>query len=488
MSNSRMRTRAYLLPSHANPGKEQRVRDLLPWWQRGLVHTQLIVVRRLREGIRPGYLDTRAFPGYLSQRQWKSVVNQVNAAIESWRELAVIAVRALICDLDVADEDRIALYQDNKAKRWFGHPVLGPMVERLLSTTLPFPHLATVRTMNMDGPIATHEVPANPNGPHQTWVRISGVPGTRPVRIPFGTNPYEQAAAGQRANYLQVHVPDHGPIVYRVIKHSPIAAPRSEGKVLGLDWGLANLFATSDGRRHGQQLYRWLRTADTQLTALAASLQRQGIRLSQSKRYRAMVRRLRRHVRNEVGRVLNKIATDNVAELVVEKLDFRGGGMSRRMNRILTIAGRAAVTAKVAALTEDHGITVTAVNPAHTSRQCSGCGYTTKTNRKTQDRFRCGFCGKGVHADINASRVILQRRSLAGRDQHMSKDAVLAHLDCQFATRWGCDPGRFRERQTRPHSRATRQDQPVLAGSTTNQTFVETVGSTDRGPEETPPE
>ena len=37
---------------------------------------------------------------------------------------------------------------------------------------------------------------------------------------------------------------------------------------------------------------------------------------------------------NEIGRLLNILAV-NAREIVVEDLDFRGGGLSRRMNRIL---------------------------------------------------------------------------------------------------------------------------------------------------------
>jgi putative transposase len=48
-----------------------------------------------------------------------------------------------------------------------------------------------------------------------------------------------------------------------------------------------------------------------------------------------------------------------------------------------------------------------AVNPAHTSQNCSGCG-----NRKSELTlagrvYRCGACGLVIDRDLNASRNIL---------------------------------------------------------------------------------
>jgi transposase len=52
-------------------------------------------------------------------------------------------------------------------------------------------------------------------------------------------------------------------------------------------------------------------------------------------------------------------------------------------------------------------VAVVAVNPANTSRRCSGCGHTAKDNRKSQAVFRCQSCGYTDNADVNAARNIL---------------------------------------------------------------------------------
>ena len=110
--------------------------------------------------------------------------------------------------------------------------------------------------------------------------------------------------------------------------------------------------------------------------------------------------------------VLNNLAKEDLKELVVEKLNFAGGGMSRTMNRLLTRTGRKALQTKLARLNEEQGLTTTEVQAAYTSQMCAHCGYTDKKNRQSQAKFKCQFCGHTCNADVNAALNILQRRSL----------------------------------------------------------------------------
>jgi len=55
------------------------------------------------------------------------------------------------------------------------------------------------------------------------------------------------------------------------------------------------------------------------------------------------------------------------------------------------------------------GIKVELIDPRFTSQECSSCGFIAKSNRKTQNRFKCGNCGFELHADLNGSRNIASR-------------------------------------------------------------------------------
>ena len=215
---------------------------------------------------------------------------------------------------------------------------------------------------------------------------------------------------------------------------------RHDGKDIGIDWGLASLVATSEGQLLGLSLYPWLKERDQELLELTQSLQRQGIKPRSSRRYRALNRRIKQYVKNEVGRVLNQLASQDIKSITCEDLDFRGQGLSRRTRVIVSRAGRSAFKQKLADLTENHGIEVHHANPAYTSQQCSGCGLSASKNRKGSS-FRCIHCGKTLHADVNAARNIIGRRSAPSDGfRYWSKESVLDYLNQEFTSTWGQTP------------------------------------------------
>ena len=124
--------------------------------------------------------------------------------------------------------------------------------------------------------------------------------------------------------------------------------------------------------------------------------------------------------------------------MLFRSLDFRYGGMSPRMNRLITRIGRAVFKQRLAAITEKHGIAVCAVPAPYTSQECSGCGYVSPRNRPARARFTCRFCNKKQHADVNAARVIMSRRSWQQPDDTgpASRRNTLRMLDERFRQRW----------------------------------------------------
>ena len=56
---------------------------------------------------------------------------------------------------------------------------------------------------------------------------------------------------------------------------------------------------------------------------------------------------------------------------------------------------------------ERAGVRLLVVDPAYTSQKCAVCGHIERSNRKTQDTFRCVRCGHAENADINAAKNIL---------------------------------------------------------------------------------
>ncbi len=218
------------------------------------------------------------------------------------------------------------------------------------------------------------------------------------------------------------------------------AAYRPRRAEVALDFGLATMFATGTGDLLGRDWRRELARHDHRIAGLAARLQAQGIRPNRSRRYRERVEAFRGFLREIIGRVLNRLVpTHAPAHLVIERLDFRAPGLSRRLNRLLARSGRAVVRAKLQDLEQRWGITWAEVNPAYSSQTCSACGFVAKTNRKTQARFACGSCGHTIHADVNAARNLEGGCSAFDRTARLTKAeslhlTVSRHLE-RYATR-----------------------------------------------------
>ena len=460
--------RAVRLEHGANPGKVQELVDLLPVWRAALTACQRDKIQDLKGGGRLRRFTRDEWELFqpdrfgLSTRQMKSVENQIDQALAAWQATAVLEGRRLIGQDRAAglltDEEAHAMYSLNLSKKWWSTDEGRALAKRILKSH-PWPTFGATRTMIFDDIISPIE--ESKSAEHPTWWRPRVLDGGI-LDIPVHPSPYfnSRMAEGRQGAVTQVIITDDNEVALRRVVHLEGAAPRTEGAVVGLDWGLGALFATSEGQLLGRNLYEWLRGVDLELTSLGAALQRQGKRPGSSKRYRKLTRRVAEHVRNEVGRVLNRLADRDIRELVVESLDFRGGGLSRTLNRIVSRAGRGAVRAKLADLRELAGITVTEVNPAYTSQTCSGCGFTHKTNR-SGTRFRCRHCGKTSHADVNAARNIRSRRSWSAAQQYRHKGTILGDLDQAFTARWGCEPGRITSREPGPSGPAT----PVQLGS-----------------------
>ena len=460
--------RAVRLEHDANPGKVQELVDLLPVWRAALTACQLDKIQDLRDGGRLRRFTRAEWDLFqpdrfgLSARQRSSVQNQVDQALAAWQATAVLEGRRIIGQDRAAglltEEEAHAMYSLNLSKKWWSTDEGRALAKRILSTH-PWPTFGATRTMIFDDIIAPLE--ESKSAEHPTWWRPRVLDGGI-LDIPVHPGAYydSRMAEGRQGAVTQVTITDDNEVALRRVVHLEGAPLRTDGEVVGLDWGLGALFATSEGQLLGRNLYEWLRGVDLELTSLGAALQRQGKRPGSSKRYRKLTRRIAEHVRNEVGRILNKLADQDIRELVVETLDFRGGGLSRTLNRIVGRAGRAAVRAKLADLRELSGITVTEVNPAYTSQTCSGCGFTHKTNR-AGTRFRCRHCNKTSHADVNAARNIRSRRSWSAAQQYRHRGTLLGELDQKFTTRWGCEPGRITSRNPNPLGLST----PVQLGS-----------------------
>jgi putative transposase len=201
------------------------------------------------------------------------------------------------------------------------------------------------------------------------------------------------------------------------------------GAMVGIDRGVANTLATSDG--HMMQAPSLTRAEQKRFLALQQRLARQH---NGSKRRQATLaqlavlrRRLEDRRTNWVEQTTTRLARENdfiaVEDLRVRNMVRRPAPRpdpcnegiflpnGARRNAALNRAILASVWGRF--LTRlDHKMQpghLARVNPKNTSRTCANCGHTAASNRESQAVFACQACGHTAHADTNAAVVILDR-------------------------------------------------------------------------------
>ncbi|SDK35388.1 transposase, IS605 OrfB family, central region [Cryobacterium psychrotolerans] len=463
--------RTYPLPQSANVRKTESIVAMLAPWQAGLVRIHSGLTRARFEGARfPKYLDTKplAETSVLTQRQWKSVTNQAFKETRSWEGMAKLRVAVLIRGSKLPKNTQFWLYQVNAFRAWWfkDGSLLLPTDEeappaavyrlsrqmiKQVTRTHPRPRLGSIRTMLMDSLIVNVE--RSRAKTFDYWVKISTLDRGHRVMVPLSSYEHMETAPGRVLHYAQVRVDTDNQVSLSLLRKNALAPLRGDGAVVGLDWGLSHMFATSDGQLLGNTIFPWLKERDAELLALTRALQKQGIKLRASRRYRELTRRIREHMVNEVNRILNQLSRRNIRAIVVEKLDFRGGGMSPSMNHLLSKSARATVRAKLTSLTETAGIAVTYVHPAYTSQQCASCTNIDFRNR-SGELFRCRFCGRESHADVNGARTILGRSHNDSVQLWMYRGIVKKIIDAQFTQRWGSPPTGLTRRREPSSTRA----------------------------------
>ncbi|MBV6701964.1 RNA-guided endonuclease TnpB family protein [Kitasatospora aureofaciens] len=210
------------------------------------------------------------------------------------------------------------------------------------------------------------------------------------------------------------------------------------GSVVGIDLGIANFLADSNGEfvpnpRHG-------RKAAAKLEAAQQALSRCKRRGNRRRKAVAKVAGLHRKVRRQRLDHAHKTALDLVRAhdfIAHEDLKIRnmskapapkpdpempgvflpnGAAAKAGLNKSINDAGWGVFLTILHAKAESAGREVIAVDPRNTSRTCPRpeCGHTAKENRPTQERFHCQSCGHTAHADtvgaLNVLRAGLVRR------------------------------------------------------------------------------
>jgi IS605 OrfB family transposase len=190
------------------------------------------------------------------------------------------------------------------------------------------------------------------------------------------------------------------------------AAPQG---FLGVDLGVAQIAADSDGNLYNGSEIKSVRHRQRRLRAKL-----------QSKQTRSAKRRLRKlsgkefrfakHVNHVISKQIVAAAERTGRGIAVEELTGIRDRIraTRRQRGVLHSWAFAQLRAFLEYKAKLAGVRLVAVDPRNSSRECSACGHAEKRNRPSQSSFRCAACGFAAHADTNAACVIAGRAAVSG--------------------------------------------------------------------------
>ena len=179
---------------------------------------------------------------------------------------------------------------------------------------------------------------------------------------------------------------------------------------LGVDLGLKNIAADSDGETFGGAHNANLRRRHARLRR---KLQRKGTKSAKRllRRRRLKEARFAANVNHRISKTIVRKAKDTGRGIGLEDLTHIRDRITvrksqRRAHHSWAFAQlRSFVTYKAAL----QGVPLVCVDPKYTSQACPECGAIDRRNRPTRDRFACINCGFSAAADTTAARNIARR-------------------------------------------------------------------------------
>ncbi len=177
----------------------------------------------------------------------------------------------------------------------------------------------------------------------------------------------------------------------------------STGQSIGVDVGVASLITLSDGTKVDNP--RWYRASQAKLRIAQRRVARRKKGGKNRRKAVLQLQRLHVHTQNQRRDFLNKLAHGLVQAndvIAVEDLQIQNMVRNKHLSKSILDSGWGYFRQRLAAKAAEAGRVVVAVNPAYTSKTCSGCG-TVFEHLALSDRWVECACGLSLDRDHNAA-------------------------------------------------------------------------------------
>ncbi len=203
----------------------------------------------------------------------------------------------------------------------------------------------------------------------------------------------------------------------------PEESPFDPKDILGVDFGIVEIVSDSDGEQFsGKQIEKVRQT----FAHRRRNLQRKGTKAAKRKlkQLSGKQSRFQKNENHVISKRLVAKAKHTQRAISLEDLtNIRARIRVRKAQRNkLNNWAFADLREKVNYKAKLSGVTVIAVNPKNTSRECNACHHISKSNRKSQSVFLCQQCGHSANADSNAALNIKARATVKlPNDNYLSR-------------------------------------------------------------------
>lgn len=182
----------------------------------------------------------------------------------------------------------------------------------------------------------------------------------------------------------------------------------STGKFIGIDRGINNLAVVSNNKFFGggiikKQVRKYQRLRSSLQSKGTKSAKRHLVRLSgQEQRFRA-------DINHQISKKI--VSNLNPGDTIVleELIGIRNKRLRKAQRTLLNNWSYFQLEQFITYKAMSKGIDVKHIDARYTSQKCSKCGFTCRSNRKSQSDFSCKQCGFRLNADLNASRNICNK-------------------------------------------------------------------------------
>lgn len=219
-------------------------------------------------------------------------------------------------------------------------------------------------------------------------------------KIPFSTNQYNLQLLSQQDGQTDL-LYKNGSFYLNTICTMTTPPENYFDDVIGVDMGVINIVATSDGDIvNSTHIERKRLQHHTRRVTLAKVGTRSAKRRLQ--KLSGKQARFQKDLNHKIAKWLVLLAKDTNRAIALENLEgIRDGVTVRREQRAKHHNWSFHQLRRfIEYKSKIYGVRVFIVDPRNTSRTCPACGYIDKANRKTQSEFLCLDCGYTAHVDV----------------------------------------------------------------------------------------